>query len=64
MDIVIDEKDELHSQFTASEPVVQQLANLAAKSTLPLSIELLLLLQHLPPTAAKVSTKHTVSEQQ
>lgn len=37
LDTVSDEKDELRSQFTASEPVVHQLANLVANSTKPLS---------------------------
>ena len=37
LDTVSNEKDELRSQLTASEPVVQQLANLVANSTKPLS---------------------------
>lgn len=51
----------MRSQYTAAEPVVQQLANYVAQSTEPLTqrTALLMLLQPHTASGANVSTKHT-----
>ena len=55
------ENDVPHSQYAATEPVVQQLANLVAQNTQPLSHETKALRQQWRHLAASISTKHTAA---